>query len=295
MKAHSLLLFVFSILLWSCFDSPDFSAVPKIKFEDIYFGKSRNEFNPDSLVISISFEDGDGDLGMPANYREEPFHEQNFFIGTPDGQLVPVGKRSVVLGYPRFLSIPSNVEGELLVKRSRNNGIFQDKMVSYTADSACIYYTRLDSVYMKTADLRLLDESYDYYEIPINPPAEEPDFRSIVVVRDTFYIEKNSNYQNIDVEFYRKDLDPSNPSRTIFKLVNWRKEFCTEIFDARFPVLSSKENALSGTIKYSMASTELESLMGPYIWKLRVKIRDQQLNTSNVVESREFTLDEIRR
>ena len=292
MKAHSSLLFVFSVLLWSCFDAPDFSPVPKIKFEDIYFGKSRDEFRPDSLVISLSFEDGDGDLGMPANYREEPFHEQNFFVGNGD-ELVPVGKRTIILGYPRFLSIPPTLEGELLLKRSRER--FPDRMVSYSSDSACLYYTRLDSVLLKTRDIRLLHESVDYYQIPINPPAEEPDFTSIVVVKDTFYIEKNPDYQNIDVEFYRKTLDPNNPSRAVFTLVNWRKQFCTEIFDARFPVLSSKENALSGTIKYSMTSTQLENIMGSEIWKLRVKIRDRQRNTSNVVESREFTIDEIRR
>lgn len=291
MKAHSLLLFVFSVLLWSCFEAPDFSPVPKIKFEDIYFGKSRDEFRPDSLVISISFEDGDGDLGMPANYREEPFHEQNFFVGTSQG-FVPVGKKTIIPGYPRFLNIPPTVEGELLLKRSRERF---PGMVSYFSDSSCIHYTRLDSVLLKTRDIRLLHGSVNYYEIPINPPAEEPDFRSIVVVKDTFYIEKNPDYQNIDVEFYRKEQDPSNPSRAIFKLVNWRKEFCTEIFDARFPVLSSKDNALSGTIKYSMTSTQLENIMISDIWKLRIRVRDRNLNVSNVVESREFTLDEIRR
>ncbi len=291
MKAHSSLLFVFSVVLWSCFDAPDFSPVPKIKFEDIYFGKSRDEFRPDSLVISVSFEDGDGDLGLPANYREEPFHEQNFFVATGDG-FVPVGKKTIVLGYPRFLNIPASVNGELLLKKSR---VRFPQMVSYSSDSACLYYTRLDSVLLKTRDIRLLDPSVNYYEIPINPPAEEPDFKSIVVVKDTFYIEKNPDYQNIDVEFYRKTQDPNNPSRAIFQLVNWRKQFCTEIFDARFPVLSSKENALSGTIKYSMTSTQLENIMGNDIWKLRVRIRDWQRHTSNAVESKEFTLDEIRR
>jgi hypothetical protein len=291
MKAHSSLLFIFSVFLWSCFEAPDFSPVPKIKFEDIYFGKSRDEFRPDSLVISLSFEDGDGDLGMPANFREDPFHEQNFFIGTA-GNFEPVGKKTVILGYPRFLNIPPNLNGELLLKRSR---VRFPGMVSYNSDSACLYYTRLDSVLLKTRDIRLLHESVNYYEIPINPPAEEPDFRSIVVVKDTFYIEKNPNYQNIDVEFYRKIQDPNNPSKAVFTLVNWRKQFCTEIFDARFPILSSKENALSGTIKYSMTSTQLENIMGNDIWKLRVRIRDRQRNNSNVVESREFTIDEIRR
>jgi hypothetical protein len=51
------------VLLASCFNEPEFSNIPRIKFEGLYFGKSNIEDNPDSLVLTLSFEDGDGDLG----------------------------------------------------------------------------------------------------------------------------------------------------------------------------------------------------------------------------------------
>jgi len=49
-----------SLLMYSCVDKPDFSDIPNIKFESI----SRTHVNQfDSLWLTLSFEDGDGNLG----------------------------------------------------------------------------------------------------------------------------------------------------------------------------------------------------------------------------------------
>ncbi len=292
MKAkYSFALFIISAFLGSCFDAPEFPTRPEISFERICFGKSVNEFKPDSLVVTVSFEDGDGDLGIEAGYREDPFHELNYFVAN-SGQLTPVGKKTVDPRLPRFLNIPPTVDGDLAVKATRD-GAYATKMAAYNSDSACLYY-RIDSVLLKTVDKRIIPDGMNFYEIPYNDPLGDPAFTSVVVVKDTFYVEKNPNYQNIDVRFYQRTTDPGDPSKIIFRYINWSKIFCTEIFDARFPVLSDKRNALSGTIRYSMTSTELETILGSFIWKVRIQIRDRAGNVSNEVWSQEFTLDEIR-
>jgi hypothetical protein len=292
MKAkNSLLLFLFSIVLVSCFDSPEFSNTPTIKFEDIYFGKARGDFKPDSLVIAISFEDGDGDLGLDQSFTEEPFHPVNFYV-VNGGNFIPVATKSVYSDLPPFLSVPPGASGKLAVLNTSRDPLYTSKMPSYNSDQACIYYSGdrirtnfaviIDSVLIDEKDRGIIDESYDYYEMT------HPTLPSVFVVKDTFYIERNPNYQNIEVEFYRK-------TNNEFVLVDWYKILCTEVFEARFPVLTEKQNPLSGVIKYSMKSTELEQMLGNSIWKLRVRIRDRALNVSDHIDSKEFTLQEIMR
>lgn len=65
---------------FSCERAPEFSDVPKISYESVQFG-----FNPvgqDSLIISVNFEDGNGDLGISSN-EGPPFHEATYFSADP--------------------------------------------------------------------------------------------------------------------------------------------------------------------------------------------------------------------
>jgi hypothetical protein len=65
------------ILVSSCFNPPEFGLVPEIEYESIYFAEAPvGASTPDSIVVSIRFKDGDGDLGLdPANpeHSEYPF------------------------------------------------------------------------------------------------------------------------------------------------------------------------------------------------------------------------------
>ncbi|MGB3586220.1 MAG: hypothetical protein WBA23_06750, partial [Tunicatimonas sp.] len=63
-------LFFLTIGFSACVDEPEFSVVPAVtNIEELYFVDAVG--GRDSLVIKISFEDGDGDLGLDA--REEDF------------------------------------------------------------------------------------------------------------------------------------------------------------------------------------------------------------------------------
>ena len=59
--------------LSSCFKEPDFSMTPQIEFADITKQVRLDQFigaTKDSVVISIKFQDGDGDLGLSETEKE---------------------------------------------------------------------------------------------------------------------------------------------------------------------------------------------------------------------------------
>ena len=290
--SKTLLLFLSSVILVSCFDSPEFSNIPKIKFESIYFGKARNEFSPDSLVVQIAFEDGDGDLGLEQSFVDEPFHPTNFYIAQ-NGNLVPIGTRTYDPLLPPFLAITSDHTGKLATLSTSREDQYMDKMANYASDSACIYYSgdinrtnyaiTVDSVLVYGPDAAAISEFSEVYEAS-SPTLPE----SFFVVKDTFYVQRNPAYQNIEVRFFRKQS-----VEAAFEEIDFYKLLCQEIFEGRFPVLSSKENALSGTIKYSMKSTQFENVLSTGIWQLEIRIRDRALHVSDPIRTKEFTLAEI--
>lgn len=75
-------LFILVLIIFSsCNPTPNFPDNPVISLENIYFV----EGNTDSLVVSLSFEDGDGDLGL--NTINYPFHEFNYYSSVDGKEL----------------------------------------------------------------------------------------------------------------------------------------------------------------------------------------------------------------
>ena len=110
---------------------------------------------------------------------------------------------------------------------------------------------------------------------------------------DTFYIQKNENNKNIFVEFYKKENDD-------FKLIDWKRIFdqeygCGIDFDSRFPPLnvSNSSQLLSGKLRYGMVSYGFEMILKNDLFKLKIHIKDRDLNMSNTIETPEVTLEEI--
>ena len=110
---------------------------------------------------------------------------------------------------------------------------------------------------------------------------------------DTFYIQKNENNKNIFVEFYKKENDD-------FKLIDWKRIFdqeygCGIDFDSRFPPLnvSNSSQLLSGKLRYGMVSYGFEMILKNDLFKLKIHIKDRDLNMGNTIETPEVTLEEI--
>lgn len=88
----------------ACYQAPEFPEEPEISFNDIKFYDTQNQ---DSLVLTINFQDGNGDLGLRGNEFDQPY---NPFFFVEDGQ-------------GGFLTISSN-----------------DTMPPYVAPYSCVNY-----------------------------------------------------------------------------------------------------------------------------------------------------------
>jgi hypothetical protein len=60
-------------------------------------------------------------------------------------------------------------------------------------------------------------------------------------------------------------------------------------------VLTEKEGPLEGSLQYAMVTSGMKSIFSIKTLKLKVRIRDRNLNTSTPIETPEFTLDKIKR
>jgi len=84
--AYVLTLGILSVLT-GCFEAPNFPDNPSIAFEDVEFKEGATAF--DSLIVSIHYEDGDGDLGIDNNFTDDKYSE-GFFYTFSSGDLVSI-------------------------------------------------------------------------------------------------------------------------------------------------------------------------------------------------------------
>src|SRR3982750_4834582 len=83
------------LLLASCFDPPQYSPIPSIEFDNIVFKDVKDPSATDSLIISIRFKDGDGDLGLSsgdvgcnASGGQQICFNDKFYFRLADGTFV---------------------------------------------------------------------------------------------------------------------------------------------------------------------------------------------------------------
>ena len=254
---------------------------PTIDFEDIYFQEAKAVGERDALVLTVSFKDGNGDLGLSASDIDPPYHDVFYYLAN-DGDTIALNKRTVRDGLPQFVEVPPNATGKLVTVRTPDDPLYKNVIPAYVDDQAsCTHYTYTE-VYVEETDRRIFDESYNY---TVLSSANRPD---VYVLLDTFYYRRNPTYSNIDIEFWVNDGNG-------FKLFDWEKEFCTISFNQRFPILSDKQGPLEGNLEYAMTTSGMKSVFGNKTIKLKVRVRDRDLNNSNPIETPEFTLDKIKR
>ena len=282
----------FSILLGSCFDPPEFPIEPHIVFSDIYFCDLSDPSSRDTLVVSITFKDGDGDLGLDprsAKYNSKPFHYADYYqdvAGTPAIVDVAAGTISSESGsrVVDVIDLPNPQDGELLFPRTRKLNSNYSSLPPYS----CKDYIYREFV-VHISDTAALDK-FSSIEDTLNNEAG-----TYFLIQDTLYFKRNPDHYNIEVDFLIK-TDPNNidPERR-FTEFDWWEEAPCETYDGRFPFLTDDENALDGTLRYQLAGFGFNPVFGNKTLKLRIQIKDRALHKSNVVESEEFTLQSIRR
>ena len=241
---HIIALIIFSFL-FSCIEDNNVSDIPSISYESLEFKKSDNSFNQDSLIITINFIDGDGNLGLSNDENNYPYHPYNAIIDQ-EFNWITLGSNNVTP--PLYIYEP--------------NGVYylysnEDNRPSYNCE--------------------------DYIIDTVNSTNK----------LDTFYIQKNENNKNIFIDFYKKENNE-------IEIIDWKRIFdeeygCGIDFNSRFPPLniSNSSQLLSGKLRYGMVSYGFEMILKNDIFKLKIHIKDRELNTSNIIETPEVTLEEI--
>ena len=166
-------------------------------------------------------------------------------------------------------------QGKLLTIRSRSLSQYT-YLPPYEKPYSCTNYTDPNQVVYVPATW--VDNTFNIVETKVI------DGVTYKGLKDMIYFERNPNHYNIEVDFMLKNSDGT------FTEFDWRKEFCNQSFDGRFPALQDGDTPLEGTLRYSMTSTGFKSLFSIRVMKLLITIKDRELNVSNTAESPEFTL-----
>ena len=93
--SNSLFFVSIALIGTSCYTAPEYPNEPQISFNNIVFNKGTEEFDPDSLILSLNFQDGDGDLGLRNDGADtgEPYNSLWYFIKN-DGTLLTYADRN---------------------------------------------------------------------------------------------------------------------------------------------------------------------------------------------------------
>jgi hypothetical protein len=286
MKAvKGLILFCFlGGLVSSCFDSPEYSISPKITFNNIQYKVTPDPTDADSLIIFIDFKDGNGDMGLNDDFRDDPYHERNFYfedgatsnIKSVGTVLQGVNKAPYPTTIPMIVDVPS---GKLVTHRTRQKPGFGYLPAFNSGNLGCRDYTT-EYLLIAPSAKNAIDASY-----AILDTLTDNALNQYYLIRDTIYFTRNLNHYNILVRFYQSTGGP-------FTEFSWEDEFCTT-FNGRYPVLTDKTGPLEGTIRYAMTSTGFTPLFSIRNLRLDVIVKDRALNKDSI-RTPDFTLDQIR-
>jgi hypothetical protein len=115
---------------------------------------------------------------------------------------------------------------------------------------------------------------------------------------DTIYTKFNPDFYNVIIEYLIKQTDGTFKKYDVDEVFFY--PFCGDrtLGGGRIPNLSKNVGSptpLDGKIVWSIKSFGFDALFSIKILKLRIYIKDRALHKSNIVESKEFTLQSIRK
>lgn len=287
------IIFGFLNALLGCFDPPEYAIEPEIDFVKIEFAEVGSFTDADSLILTIDFKDGDGDLGLLPSQIDYPFNTTNFFVGGNEKTAVSAGLYSDFSGLQYVSNGKTPRSPTYVIDSAPSSGTFIsiDDQAEYglppnAPPYTCTAYYQAylnDTIFVRTPDFSAIKPG-DLVGTLVNAQGAEV----LYAAKNIWYIELNPNHYNITVKFLVKQSDNS------FKEFDFREEYCST-YDGRFPELSDSKRALEGTLRYVMEGTGFLSTFSVNTLKLQIQIKDRAFHASNVIETPEFTLNGIRR
>lgn len=285
----------------SCFEQPRFSDIPEIELENIYYREIGGLADADSIVVSFVFRDGNGDIGIPrvlitenttTDDTNNPFHEKDFFLATGNGQLATVPtitffadtiQNSLLQPIGLTVLTPPTTNGILVSNRTRSEAGYGNLPVYNPDELGCYNYSE-DVVFIPESFQSILNEDHKVLGITTDLLTGE----RFIKVRDILYFQFNPEYNNLDVTI---EIEGNGGVFTIF---DWQRVYCQN-FNARIPVINDENTATEGILTYALVSTGFKDVFSNKRIKLRLKIRDRELNVSNEIVTQAFRLDDIKR
>ncbi|MEM8568352.1 MAG: hypothetical protein AAGF85_17965 [Bacteroidota bacterium] len=243
--------------LYSCVDDPEFPDTPSISFNSIRYIEQGSTSQFDSLIVTIDFEDGDGDLGLEPDENAPPFNERNYF-SNKTGNVFNFGVETL--------------EDLLVISDTARIDSLRDLANS---NVACLFWD-------EEPQLTVQDQNGN--SVPLDTTA----YYQLNQRHNNIFI-RFFNDQNND-GIIDEDTEEFN-----WRTIN--APICSDNYDGRFPILNedSGNTALEGSISRAMVqSVEFGAFLGDGLIKLKIYILDRAGNRSNVVETPLFTLREIR-
>lgn len=251
-----LLAIVGLVLAVSCFEPPEYSIVPSITFERV---KTVNLTNPqvdDTLIVSVNFKDGDGDLGRSGTENAPPFNQKWYFLVNP----IPICERTVPQPCRKSSFIDAGNFGNLVKYSARRLNPNYDTLPPYTAPYSCLNYEII-----KDDNNVTIDTVYFQYN---------PRFYNFFC---DIYVKEAGTFEKFDLSRVFGCQPPGLP------------------FYGSFGILGIDGNPdlglpLEGTIDFKAKSNAMFEtiLLKNKTVKVKIRIVDRAGNFSNEVESNEF-------
>jgi hypothetical protein len=258
-----------SLMVSSCFDPPEFPITPEIAYENIRFVDMPDPAT-DSLVLEISFRDGDGDLGLDPNETVFTLDDRDYYFNDR--------------WYYTIEPMPE-CDDDPADGVNRCHELKKDQLANYIS-----YALKRNPVNGS--------DTLKPFENPYNCTNWEVVRDETGLVQDTVYFQQNPYYNNIYVAFELKEPNSFCQNPPCYSPFNWSQYLdypnCeVQGFNSRFPYLNTESlgpTPLAGVIKYSMPSPFFKVIFGARTLRLRVSIVDRQLHKSNEIVTPEFSL-----
>lgn len=236
------------------FDTTGFTTKPKIEFQTIDF-KDSPPGEADSIVLTISYKDLEGDLGLDQLEIDSPYNWLNFFSNKTGSyfdfenekleDLLIYSDRAIIDTLPPFNDITKCLNWDTNIEFLLANGsIFKDT----------IYVKR--NIY-----------HYNY-------------------LIDYYFQNSQGQFELFDWEL---EIGCYNSFDSRFPLTTCNRGTISCIVGGgRSPFTIEVKSPYSGNIRFAMASFGFKSLFGGGNIKLKVRIIDRALNISNAIETEEL-------
>lgn len=195
-------------------------------------------------------------------------------------------------------------DGDMGIEGNENDTLFNERFYFYQptgkTDFRKVSNRNRNGRYLRYRD-KFSDLRYDtlpFFVRPFNCTNYEVLFTNTTprVPVDTIYTQANPNYNNFFIDFYIKNGNTF--TRYDFNNVFTYPSCELNGFNGRIPVLArdlSRPGPLRGVIKYAMQSPAFRLIFAGSTLKLVIYVQDRSFRRSNVIETGEFTLAQIRR